>query len=1023
MATLVYSDVDGIDRSFSLGPDPVLVGRAAECAIRSDDPRVSRTHARIFFDEGSVWIEDLGSSNGVFVGPEKIKRALMPIGEIVLVGSLMLRLLPSSGTLPPPMGMHGRLAQWLEMERKARVGIEEERKEFARRVGELNDELRTMRVAHDVGEQEAAQLRADMVAAKKQAHRELEAVRVELAKARETTMVVSTQAGISAAEKLAEADMTIASLQNTIDQLRKVAPPSDGKAELTVAIARAEKAEKDLQAAKIRAQGAERNVGASTANAARAEGRAAEVAAKLDEAVRARQALETVVAQLREKAEAADLARIKSSPAEARTAEAVARADEAEKRASAADTMAKAMAKDVAEALKRAVDADARARAMAREFDGLVKRAEAAEERAAGIAALEARATEAQARIGEIERDATARVDDLQQELAHSLAAAAKAEALGTELRGQVEHAQGELAAERSNSMSLVDRETQLERELDEARTAIAGLKHRVELAEGQVAEYEVAIDQLEERIGDLETGAAVEQAASKSTLDDARAKTARLEEQLAEARAAAKTATKTAAGLEKRLDTMEQTQRMATEARAAAEQALTEAHGRIAGLEKQGDELTNLRRRLDEAHARMLEVEASVEPFKAKVEAADLAIGQAAALQRQLDEALQKLSWLERDQKDPKSDDARIAEITAAAEVRLREAEARLQALDGMLRDADLQTREARARADAAEARAAQVQSGAEQLEQRTSSLHTKYTEAEQHIADADVRAKAAESRAAQAEARATDAEALARDTEARAKDIEVRAKDIEARAKDAAERIASTERRARDAESEVETMRARTAGGSPVTGNDRRLQEAVAKIAALQREVDAAENVRQFAANTEREIAQLARDLREVKARLAQMTLERDRLAAELRDVHDDSETKNRHIATARRAPSLETTAGAEQAKYSVLASRAAELERKLADAEALLDARRRAHDEEPTNTGATLEFNEQINVLEESIDSLRANMRAASDETATMDQSDSVIAISTAVSSAAEHLERARDALRLLAKIRPG
>src|SRR5436305_2078236 len=57
MATLVYSDVDGIDRSFALGQDPITVGRAAECAIRSDDPRVSRLHARFFLDAGKLWVE------------------------------------------------------------------------------------------------------------------------------------------------------------------------------------------------------------------------------------------------------------------------------------------------------------------------------------------------------------------------------------------------------------------------------------------------------------------------------------------------------------------------------------------------------------------------------------------------------------------------------------------------------------------------------------------------------------------------------------------------------------------------------------------------------------------------------------------------------------------------------------------------------------------------------------------------------------------------------------------------------
>jgi chromosome segregation ATPase len=192
------------------------------------------------------------------------------------------------------------------------------------------------------------------------------------------------------------------------------------------------------------------------------------------------------------------------------------------------------------------------------------------------------------------------------------------------------------------------------------------------------------------------------------------------------------------------------------------------------------------------------------------------------------------------------------------------------------------------------------------------------------------------------------------------------------------------------------------------------------MAKIASLQREVDAAENVRQFAANTEREIAQLERDLRESKAKLTQLTLERDRLESQLRDLREDSETKNR------RAPDPETTAQADMSRYTALVSRTAELERKLSDAEARLAAQQRAaeDDNEPTNTGAALpiEFAEQLGVLEESIDSLRANMRAASDETAMMDQTDSVIAISAAVSSAAEHVERARDALRTLAKMRP-
>src|SRR4051812_45521482 len=141
MATLIYSDADGVDRSFALGSEPVMVGRSGECAIRSDDPRVSRLHARFFIDQGALWVEDLGSSNGIYVGPNKVSRAPVPTGEIVLIGSLMIRLLPASGTLPPPIGLHGTLAQWLDMERKARAAVEDERDAFAQRVGELHQEI------------------------------------------------------------------------------------------------------------------------------------------------------------------------------------------------------------------------------------------------------------------------------------------------------------------------------------------------------------------------------------------------------------------------------------------------------------------------------------------------------------------------------------------------------------------------------------------------------------------------------------------------------------------------------------------------------------------------------------------------------------------------------------------------------------------------------------------------------------------------------------------------------------------
>src|SRR5689334_22303761 len=93
MPTLVYNDSDGVDKTLPIGSEPILIGRATDCQIQSNDARVSRKHARIFLDSQGYWIEDLGSSNGVFIGTERVMRAPLPVGEVVVIGSLMVRLI------------------------------------------------------------------------------------------------------------------------------------------------------------------------------------------------------------------------------------------------------------------------------------------------------------------------------------------------------------------------------------------------------------------------------------------------------------------------------------------------------------------------------------------------------------------------------------------------------------------------------------------------------------------------------------------------------------------------------------------------------------------------------------------------------------------------------------------------------------------------------------------------------------------------------------------------------------------
>lgn len=55
-----------------LGGSPVLVGRSPGCTLVLDDDYSSNRHARFFPQDGAWWLEDLGSTNGTFLGDERV---------------------------------------------------------------------------------------------------------------------------------------------------------------------------------------------------------------------------------------------------------------------------------------------------------------------------------------------------------------------------------------------------------------------------------------------------------------------------------------------------------------------------------------------------------------------------------------------------------------------------------------------------------------------------------------------------------------------------------------------------------------------------------------------------------------------------------------------------------------------------------------------------------------------------------------------------------------------------------------
>jgi pSer/pThr/pTyr-binding forkhead associated (FHA) protein len=90
---LLISEGANAGVSVPLGTEPILLGRGADATIRLDDDYVSTRHAR-FVPHGEDWyVEDLGSTNGTYIGSQRITTPMVvAIGVQVRVGKTIAEL-------------------------------------------------------------------------------------------------------------------------------------------------------------------------------------------------------------------------------------------------------------------------------------------------------------------------------------------------------------------------------------------------------------------------------------------------------------------------------------------------------------------------------------------------------------------------------------------------------------------------------------------------------------------------------------------------------------------------------------------------------------------------------------------------------------------------------------------------------------------------------------------------------------------------------------------------------------------
>ncbi len=70
---------------------PAVVGRARDTAIPLPHPLVSRRHCELFERDGRLMVRDLDSTNGTFVGSERITESDLEHGQLLTIGTVTFR--------------------------------------------------------------------------------------------------------------------------------------------------------------------------------------------------------------------------------------------------------------------------------------------------------------------------------------------------------------------------------------------------------------------------------------------------------------------------------------------------------------------------------------------------------------------------------------------------------------------------------------------------------------------------------------------------------------------------------------------------------------------------------------------------------------------------------------------------------------------------------------------------------------------------------------------------------------------
>ncbi len=101
-ARLVYTIPTGDEELVLAQVSETTIGRHPESTICVSQPSVSRRHAKLWYEAGGYYFQDLDSSNGSYINNQRITKASLTDGDELRCGDFKLRYIEVDGTVEAP---------------------------------------------------------------------------------------------------------------------------------------------------------------------------------------------------------------------------------------------------------------------------------------------------------------------------------------------------------------------------------------------------------------------------------------------------------------------------------------------------------------------------------------------------------------------------------------------------------------------------------------------------------------------------------------------------------------------------------------------------------------------------------------------------------------------------------------------------------------------------------------------------------------------------------------------------------